>query len=395
MNIKLLLIYLVLFTNNIISDSRAVKSVYTKMGEENRIALVIGNSQYSYLNELRNPVNDSRIMRDILKEKGFNVIYLENATQIQIENAIENFASYLKSKKGIGLFYYAGHGIEVGGINYLIPINARISSQKFVKSKSVALEAIISTMEEARNRLNIIILDSCRANPFGRGNSGGLAPINSANGIYIAYATAPGKIAEDGSGNNGLFTTYLIKYIRQKGLKLEELFKKVRKDVAEETNYAQIPWSSSSIYGDFYFSLPTNNDNNMKINKPLISENIEPEKKMTYQKLQIPNLYKNKITIINNNMWQDDNENKRLDFLQSINYCKNLKLANFNDWRLPNREELNNLYHNKNKLKHSTSNYYWSSSMNKNTNYVSSIDFYAGGFYDRLKSTKMNVRCIR
>ena len=242
--------------------ARGFDVVEKDMSSEQRGALVIGNKDYISLNKLKNPVNDARAMKDILSKKNFNVIYLENASQLEMEEAIDKFAYKLKNGNGVGMFYYAGHGMEVDGVNYLIPTDARIPSKKYVKSKSVSTDIIVSAMEEAKNRLNILVLDSCRSNPFSRGGTGGLAPINSAKGIYVAYATAPNKVAEDGDGDNGLFTQYLIKNINKSGLKIEDVFKRVRAGVQRDSNGKQIPWSSSSIVGDFYFTLPS-------ITKPL------------------------------------------------------------------------------------------------------------------------------
>ena len=246
---------MVLLSVNITADDRALVQVLKEMKSEPRVALVIGNKDYTSLNSLKNPLNDARDMADILQKKGFYVIPLENASQYQMEQAIAEFSDKIRSGKGVGLFYYAGHGVEVGGVNYLIPSDARIPSLDFVKSKTVSVDSVISAMENAQNRFNILILDACRSNPFGRGG-GGLAPINSATGIYVAYATAPSKIAEDGAGENGLFTSYLKKYINQSGLKIEEVFKNVRREVRKASHKRQTPWTSSSVDGDFYFSLP-------------------------------------------------------------------------------------------------------------------------------------------
>ena len=239
-------------------SDRGFEVVSNDTKSEQRVALVIGNKDYSSLSPLKNPINDARAMRDILSQKKFKVIYLENASQMEMEDSIDKFAYTIKNGNGVGLFYYAGHGMEVDGINYLIPTNARIPSKKYVKSKSVSIDIIVSAMEEAKNRLNILVLDSCRSNPFGRDGSGGLAPINSATGIYVAYATAPHRVAQDGEGNNGLFTSYLVKYINEDGLELDKIFKKVRKAVRQQSSGTQTPWSSSSVDGDFYFTLPTN-----------------------------------------------------------------------------------------------------------------------------------------
>jgi uncharacterized caspase-like protein len=193
------LIFILLLSIDITADDRALVQVFKEMKSELRVALVIGNKDYTSLNSLKNPLNDARDMADILRKKGFYVIPLENASQYQMEQAIVEFSDKIRNGKGVGLFYYAGHGVEVGGVNYLIPSDARIPSLDFVKSKTVSVDSVISAMENAQNRFNILILDACRSNPFGRGG-GGLAPINSATGIYVAYATAPSKIAEDGAG---------------------------------------------------------------------------------------------------------------------------------------------------------------------------------------------------
>ena len=249
---KLVLLALVLLLSNAFSDERGFDVVLKEMKAESRVALVIGNKDYTSLNSLKNPINDARDMAEILRKKGFYVIPLENASQWQMEQAITEFSNKIRSGKGVGLFYYAGHGVEVDGVNYLIPSDAKIPSIDFIKSKTVSVDSLLSAMENAKNRFNILILDACRSNPFGRGGGGGLAPINNAIGVFVAYATAPGKIAEDGVESNGLFTKYLKRYINQSGLKIEEVFKSVGKEVQKESKRRQTPWTSSSVYGDFY-----------------------------------------------------------------------------------------------------------------------------------------------
>ena len=255
MKLRWILLVLLGLLSSAFADERGFDVVLKEMKTEPRVALVIGNKDYSSLNSLNNPINDARDMSEILRKKGFYVISLENASQWQMEQAITKFSNKIRTGKGVGLFYYAGHGVEVNGINYLIPSDARIPSIDFVKSKTVSVNSLLSAMENAKNRFNILILDACRSNPFGRGG-GGLAPINNAIGVFVAYATAPGKIAEDGAGRNGLFTKYLKRYMNQRGLKIEEVFKSVGKEVQKESNRRQTPWTSSSVYGDFYFTLP-------------------------------------------------------------------------------------------------------------------------------------------
>lgn len=255
MKFGVLLLAMMALLSNVFADDRGFEVVLKEMKREPRVALVIGNKDYSTLGSLKNPINDARDMTAILTQKGFYVIPLENASQRQMEQAITQFANKIRSGKGVGLFYYAGHGVEVGGVNYLIPSDAQIPSIDFVKSKTVSVDSVLSAMERANNRFNILILDACRNDPFVRGG-GGLAPINNATGVFVAYATSPGKVAEDGAGRNGLFTKYLKKYINQKGLKIEEVFKSVGKEVQIESGRRQTPWTSSSVYGDFYFTLP-------------------------------------------------------------------------------------------------------------------------------------------
>jgi len=310
-----------------LNKERDVKLVLSDSKSEQRVALVIGNKDYSSLNPLKNPVNDARVIKDILLKKKFNVIYLENASQMEMEESIDKFADKLKSGNGVGLFYYAGHGMEVDGVNYLIPTDARIPSKKYVKSKSVSTDIIVTAMEEAKNRINILILDSCRSNPFGRGSSGGLAPINSATGIYVAYATAPHKVAQDGEGDNGLFTSYLVKYINEDGLKIEDVFKKVRQGVQRDSNGNQIPWSSSSILGDFYFSLPKKTSSTVITN---------------FESIQKVSDFKN-ITMVNGVMYQTHPSSNSFTWNEAKEYCENLVLNGYNDWRLSSFDELINI----------------------------------------------------
>ncbi len=255
MRFLLVAVFVIFLSVHIMAEERAVQVIPNKIRNENRVALVIGNKDYTSLNSLKNPINDARDMAEILRAKGFYVIPLENASQMQMEQAIAEFSNKIQSGKGVGLFYYAGHGVEVNGVNYLIPSDAQIPSIDFVKSKTVSVDSILSAMQRANNRFNILILDACRSNPFGRGG-GGLAPINNATGVFVAYATAPGKIAEDGAESNGLFTKYLKQYINKSGLKIEEVFKSVGREVQKASQKRQTPWTSSSVYGDFYFTLP-------------------------------------------------------------------------------------------------------------------------------------------
>ncbi len=254
MNHTKLILTLLLFT--LFAEATNDRSIYRKTyANENKVALVIGNSSYTNFSVLKNTINDAEDMRDVLKAKGFDVLFLKDGDLRSMEKILRKF-SYKLKKGGVGLFYYAGHGLEIEGNNYLIPTKAEIPEQDEVKYESLAVNLVIDKMKNSHNRLNIIVLDACRSNPFGRDGGGGLAQINSARGMYIAFATAPGKVASDGgNGKNGLFTKHLIYNISQPNFTLNEVFKQTRASVDKESNSQQLPWTSSSIIGDFYFQL--------------------------------------------------------------------------------------------------------------------------------------------
>lgn len=224
---------------------------------EQRVALVIGNGNYKYVAKLANPVNDARDMQKALKELGFEVIYGEDQSEEDMKVLIKKFGKLL-TKGGVGLFYYAGHGVQVAGKNYLIPVEANELNEDSIEVESVELERVLNAMKAAKNGFNIVILDACRNNPFfgdQRSLSGGLAGIdNPPTGTYIAYATAPGKVALDGKERNGLYTAELLKQMRIPNLKLEDVFKGVRAEVRKKSNDKQVPWESSSLEGNFIFT---------------------------------------------------------------------------------------------------------------------------------------------
>ncbi|MCA2653739.1 caspase family protein [Microcystis sp. M061S2] len=227
--------------------------------QQQRIALVIGNENYQ-VGKLDTPLNDATDMANALKELGFEVILLKDSSKRQMDDALDQF--FTRINQGyVGLFYYAGHGMEVEGENYLIPVNAQIKAEKDVEYESMPLGKILGRMEDAGNRINIVILDACRDNPFRkfwRSSSRGLtAPLQAASGTLIAFATAPGKVASDGTGRNGLFTSYLLKYIKTPNMEVDLMLRKVRSDVAKDTNDYQVPWTSSSLIGEFAFNQKT------------------------------------------------------------------------------------------------------------------------------------------
>jgi len=222
---------------------------------QKRIALVIGNSKYPNA-PLKNPANDARDMAGALRRLGFQVIEKTDVTQKEMNRAITQFGEKL-SADSITIFFYAGHGMQVRGKNYLIPIDAQIASENSVRSETVDVDSVLDQLNASP--LNVVILDACRNNPFERkfrSAGGGLAQMDAPKGTLIAYATAPGKVASDGEGRNGLYTQELLKLIQTPGLPVEGVFKKVRSSVARATGDNQIPWEASSLTGDFYFKAP-------------------------------------------------------------------------------------------------------------------------------------------
>lgn len=223
---------------------------------EQRTALVIGNSSYSS-GPLKNPVNDAADMAAMLKKLGFSVTLKKNASLQEMEEAIEVFGNHLK-RGGVGLFYYAGHGVQVNGVNYLLPIGAKINKEADVRYRAVDANKILDEMDTANNGLNIVMLDACRDNPFTRSfrnASRGLAIVSSApSGTLISYSTSPGNVAADGDGRNSPYTESLLKHMATPDLPIEQVFKKVRQELNKKTNSRQIPWELSSLSGDFIFN---------------------------------------------------------------------------------------------------------------------------------------------
>ena len=223
-------------------------------GTEQRVALVIGNSRYDSA-PLRNPVNDANLIAATLREMGFDVIARTDVNLREMQGAIREFSRKIQNGS-IGLFYYAGHGIQADGSNYLIPIGAQIEAEGDLSLEGLDLNSVLKQMGSAHNRLNIVILDACRNNPFissSRGGPQGLAQVNAPAGTFIAYATAPGQTASDGKGQNGLYTQELMANMRTPGLPIEEVFKRVRVQVRQKSGGVQIPWDASSLEGAFSF----------------------------------------------------------------------------------------------------------------------------------------------
>jgi formylglycine-generating enzyme required for sulfatase activity len=231
----------------------------TNARSEQRVALVIGNGTYVNAGTLKNPPNDAKAMAAMLRRAGFDVIERENATRRGMIEALRSFSEKL-SPGGIGLFFYAGHGIQARGANYLIPIDAALAAEDDLRYETTDLQDVLNRLDDAKVRLSLIILDACRDNPFVRSfrsTTRGLAQVDAPRGTLIAYATAPGKEAADGDGANGVYTAELLKAMSEPGVKLQDVFEHVIDSVERKTANAQTPWISSSFRGDFYFFGPT------------------------------------------------------------------------------------------------------------------------------------------
>src|SRR5437868_2581506 len=220
-----------------------------------RVALLIGNNNYAST-PLRNAANDAKDLGEALKELGFKVIVRENASRKDMIDGIREWGQALDGAS-TALFFYAGHAMQFKDRNYLIPIDAAMGSEEDVTFFSVEIGQVFDRMDRARTRFNFIILDACRDNPFAasfKTTSQGLAQMSSPSGTLIAYATAPGSVAADGYGRNGIYTKHILQNIRVPDLPVEIMFKRVREGVERETRKLQTPWDSSSLKGDFTFN---------------------------------------------------------------------------------------------------------------------------------------------
>ena len=354
-----------------------------------KTALVIGNAAYksSYL---RNPVNDATDIASVLKKLGFKVILKTNANQRTMKESIRNFGKKLR-RGGVGLFYYAGHAVQVRGTNYLIPIGVKIESESDVEYEAIDAGRVLGKMEDAGNGLNIIILDSCRDNPFARSfrtSEKGLARMDAPTGSILAYATAPGSIAADGTCRNGLYTSKLLKHIATPGLEIGRVFRKVRIDVVSSSQKKQVPWESSSLIGEFYFNpkrgiavvkstkkvdtgLKAEQERLEKERKALarIEAEIEERKRVEVDRKRIEAKKKKLLAMSNGSareiendgrfiaydngtvkdtktslMWASKDNGEGISWKDARRYCENYRGGGYTDWRMPTKEELAGLY---------------------------------------------------
>ncbi len=240
-----------------------VPALATAYKDDKRYALVIGNSNYSKdIGILKNPVNDATDVATELRKSNFEVQLITNCTYVQLREAMRKFHEKLTNgpvDQTVGLFYYAGHGVQFQDENYLVPIDADVKFEDDITRMCFPVQRmVLANMERSNSRMNIVILDACRNNPFPattRSVGAGLGEMKRARGSFIAYATSPGSVASDGSGRNGLYTQELLKALRKPNLTIEQVFKDVRMNVMRLSGDKQYTWDSSNIIGEFYFKV--------------------------------------------------------------------------------------------------------------------------------------------
>ncbi len=249
------IVAVILFLSELVAyaadDPRGIEVVYG----EPRTALVIGNSSY-LSSPLRNPVNDASDIARLLEQRKFDVMLLTDADKTQMEVAIKTFGEKL-AHGGVGLFFYAGHAMQIKGINYLIPVEAFPRKEGDIKHQAVDAGLVLTELDGARSRLNLAILDACRDNPFARSFrsiSRGLARMDAPRGTLIAYATSPGRTAADGEGTNSVYTKHLLDQMSVPGQEMQTMFKKIRAGVEKETGGVQTSEEWNRVIGDFYFT---------------------------------------------------------------------------------------------------------------------------------------------
>ncbi|MEP7312967.1 MAG: caspase family protein [Pseudomonadota bacterium] len=249
-----------------------------RMRAERRVALVIGNGKYRNFEPLDNPANDAQGVANALRGAGFQVILKLDATRDDMALALDEFDKAMTQAQ-VGLFYYAGHAAQVDWRNFMLPVAATLdpTAQDLagkVAQQAMDLSEVLNRMGRMKSRINIVIMDACRDNPFtaqalavsaAASRSTGKTPIQVSAGLaqnfapprtFLAYATAPGQVASDGAGRNSPYSGALIAALAVPNLRLEDVFKQVRNAVATATSQEQIPWDNSSVFDDFYFRVP-------------------------------------------------------------------------------------------------------------------------------------------
>jgi hypothetical protein len=224
-----------------------------------KLALVVGNGGYKDAPVLKNAPNDAKAIADSLKAAGFAVAMKLDTPRDELLKAIRDHVHAMEAQKAVGLFYFAGHGVQLDWRNYMLPIDAVIDKVEDVARQSVDVARLMEGLAKAANPMNVIILDACRENPFGdvrKGGQKGLSQMDAPIRTLLAYATSPGNVASDGDGANGLYTEHLLREMKVPEAKIEDVFKRVRLGVRLKSNGAQVPWESTSLEDDYWFIPP-------------------------------------------------------------------------------------------------------------------------------------------
>ena len=239
-------------------QANTLNNIVKKERGQQRVALIIGNSNYNHLVHLKNPLNDAQLMRDTFKKSGFTMLYKENATIREMKKLLKKFAH--KVHKGdLGFFYFAGHSVNVDGKNYLVGVDALLDNKVYISHEAIPLNNIIKKMRYAKNRLNMIVSDTCRNtiaknafgnNHFGRGVNKGLLSLANTEGIYIAFSTATKTEGQ------GYLTTSFVHNLTKEGLSIKEIFQATKKDVLKHTHSKSETNIYNHMMGDFFFILP-------------------------------------------------------------------------------------------------------------------------------------------
>lgn len=404
---------------------------------ERRIALVIGNGDYQFSGKLKNTVNDANLMAATLKDLGFDVIKKNNATKTEMEQTILDFSREL-GKYNVALFFYAGHGIQVDGGNFLIPIDAKLNDRLAAQFEAVDVSRVVSQFERYPNNVNIVILDACRNNPFktwSRGADSGFKAIPAPSGTIIAFATSEGATASDGSAENGLYTSQLVKQMKIPQ-RIEDVFIQTRVDVRTASNNGQSPQEWSQLTGKFFFSGAENKANQTSTS---VSQGETPSPKADLARgvsgaseFETKNIIANLLSsghtvldVLNSNvplrylygvkyqggMIADIDEKNNIGLIVTTfdlargskvswsdakELCESLKIETYDDWTLPSKAALEQIYNNLGKAKYGdfTSGVYWSISGSGYSN-AWGKSFSSGGNHDFDKTSEQLVRAVR
>jgi hypothetical protein len=242
------------------ADTSSLESARKK-----RVALIVGNSNYENYPDLRNPTNDAQAIGTILRRLDFKVSVGLDLDATAFRKTIQSFLDDI-DQDTVALFFYAGHGVQVNGLNYMLPINAKLASLSDLEFETIRFNHLLDPLEN-KSSIGIVFLDACRDNPLAStlpgtsknrslGSSRGLAPVQTGDGLFIGYATQPDNVAVDGDGANSPFTTALLHHLETPGFDIEMLMRRVRDDVIAATDHAQIPWSNSSLTSEGFSFKP-------------------------------------------------------------------------------------------------------------------------------------------